>query len=312
MKKLFLLLSFICYIANVCAQTDTTTNRGQGGETIVPPVKYEYFPINMVWKSDYQVANYSDNTTQWESNIYVTQVEGDTIIDNRYYQIIGGVPVRVEDNRVYFRIRLYDIIEFDELVYDFNLEVGDTIDWKNYGYPKYTTSRVIKTDSVTLLDGRKAKRIFYDNRGTDIEYIGCVSETDRGLFGSVIAPTPDNARWQFLCCSVDGMPLYQTSEESCEKSAKYIYRESKYVNETTSVNNITKSELTILQNPVHDILTINSTETLDHITIYNLSGQCVLTTTQTQINVSALPEGMYLLQAINTERDSKQIKFIKH
>ena len=72
-----------------------------------------------------------------------------------------------------------------------------------------------------------------------------------------------------------------------------------------------ESSFSISPNPVHDILTINSTEILENIAIYNLAGQCVLQTKQTEINVSELPNGIYLLRAITTAGEQRQAKFIK-
>lgn len=73
----------------------------------------------------------------------------------------------------------------------------------------------------------------------------------------------------------------------------------------------TKIVLSITPNPVRDFLSITSTEDLTHIYIYNLNGQCVLQTSQTDIDVSSLPQGMYILRAITSTGDLKQAKFIK-
>ena len=75
------------------------------------------------------------------------------------------------------------------LMYDFSLEVGDSILTDG----KY--SKVVVTDSVFLLNGLKVKRITYDdNRGTDIEYIGNTENFIVGLaeYGIVVY----NAMWQ--------------------------------------------------------------------------------------------------------------------
>lgn len=67
----------------------------------------------------------------------------------------------------------------------------------------------------------------------------------------------------------------------------------------------------ILPNPVNAILHLQTAEELSQVKIYNLSGQRVLQSAQTDINVSALPQGMYILRAETTDGNAHQTKFIK-
>ena len=64
-------------------------------------------------------------------------------------------------------------------------------------------------------------------------------------------------------------------------------------------------------NPVNAILHIQTTEELAQVKIYNLNGQRVLQSAQTDIDVSALPQGMYILRAETTDGNAHQTKFIK-
>ncbi|MBR1809021.1 MAG: zinc-dependent metalloprotease [Paludibacteraceae bacterium] len=80
---------------------------------------------------------------------------------------------------------------------------------------------------------------------------------------------------------------------------------------TGNIDIIKVLKFSISPNPVHDILTVSSTETLKNIAIYNLSGQCVLQTKQTEINVSELHDGIYLLRAVTADGEPLQTKFIK-
>ena len=72
-----------------------------------------------------------------------------------------------------------------------------------------------------------------------------------------------------------------------------------------------ESNLSVLPNPVIDILHIHSSEALSSIRIYDLNGQCLLRTTGTEINVSALPAGLYVLTAQTASGDAMQAKFIR-
>lgn len=69
--------------------------------------------------------------------------------------------------------------------------------------------------------------------------------------------------------------------------------------------------LHVSPNPVKDIMSVYINEELSCVLLYNLNGQCVLQTNQTDIDVSSLPQGMYILRAITSTGDLKQAKFIK-
>lgn len=89
-----------------------------------------------------------------------------------------------------------------------------------------------------------------------------------------------------------------TSTERVARSAKAGYTH-------------TKKSLSLSPNPVSDILYIRSSEALKQVRIYNLNGQCLLQTTKTEINVSALPAGLYILIAQTVTDDTLQSKFVK-
>ncbi len=72
-----------------------------------------------------------------------------------------------------------------------------------------------------------------------------------------------------------------------------------------------QANVAIAPNPVNTILYVQTTEELSQLNIYNLNGQCVLLSTQTDIDVSALPQGMYILRAVTSDGTSHQAKFIK-
>ena len=91
-----------------------------------------------------------------------------------------GIFVREENKRIY--LRRYDIHQTKDnvmeevgeevLVTDFNLEVGDSLPICIPDNPQPYYLKVIETDSITLYNGKRAKRIFYDHALPDIEYIG--------------------------------------------------------------------------------------------------------------------------------------------
>ncbi|MBO4361837.1 MAG: C10 family peptidase [Paludibacteraceae bacterium] len=69
--------------------------------------------------------------------------------------------------------------------------------------------------------------------------------------------------------------------------------------------------LNISPNPVNTILYLQTNEELAQVNIYNLNGQCVMQTAQTDVDVSALPQGMYILRTETISGTPMQAKFIK-
>ena len=125
--------------------------------------------------------------------------------------MLDSVPIRQSGQQIYAHSEGEDV-----LIYDFGLKVGDRI-IANYVNSSDDYATVTAIDSVWLSDGRRAKRIRYDQRAADIEYIGSVSNAGvlSPLSGNVILPCGGQ---EFLCCSIDGQPVYEASAGSCDKA----------------------------------------------------------------------------------------------
>lgn len=185
-----------------------------------------YFPKGMKWTRAFI------EELPGGANLHrcVYSLQGDTVIGEKTYRkVVGGpkiVPIRQEGQRIYAFMDQQEI-----LLYDFGVRVGDSVpqyydmvhnlyeDGPHYGY-------VTAIDTVTLLDGREARRIHYDS-GTlgkgrsldDIEYVG--SET--GLLSPIFWPDIETGGSLGICCSFDGEPLYEYNNGDCEK---YDYDDS--------------------------------------------------------------------------------------
>ena len=143
-------------------------------------------------------------------------LKGDTTIDSKIYQKIiyneqRIVPIREESKKIYARINDKDL-----LLYDFTLEVNDVM-------PHYDNLdghidemqpelQVVKVDSITLLDGRRAKRIEYDNHMRDIEYVG----REHGILAPFVYPDIWTCGPEVMCCSLNREPIYESGEGYCE------------------------------------------------------------------------------------------------
>ncbi|MDR0833637.1 MAG: T9SS type A sorting domain-containing protein, partial [Candidatus Symbiothrix sp.] len=76
--------------------------------------------------------------------------------------------------------------------------------------------------------------------------------------------------------------------------------------EITDIDNVIVSSLFVSPNPATDYITINGIQTGETIYLINLSGKTVLTANTATINVSNLPNGVYLVRV-----GSQTLKFVK-
>lgn len=197
-----------------CAYTNGTQVYERTGDTFAEygceyNSDHTYFPEGKVWS--YRITPLC---TEGEVEAYIqqTKVSGAKTINGKQYVLINdNTPIREDGKQVF---AYDDDNDKDVLIYDFSLEVGDKItSYDMGGFPEEST--VTAVDYITLLDGRKAKRIQYDYRATDIEYVGSTSNVGilAPLYGYVLDPC---GPIDFLCCSYNGQPLYETSAGSCD------------------------------------------------------------------------------------------------
>ena len=166
MKKRLILYAAIIVCAFACDTTEPSVSQDT------------YLSRSYIWDVDYAVEDgitYSKTIT----------IGRDTTINNKTYRLVDNYyPMRQTQNRIY----MYDFSSKTEiLLYDFSLKVGDYIvqlEDPFFGIPK-RKAKVIKTETISLADGRKARRIEYEQtypapREPDIEFVG---NERRGILG---------------------------------------------------------------------------------------------------------------------------------
>ncbi|MDK2773028.1 MAG: T9SS type A sorting domain-containing protein [Flavobacterium sp.] len=87
-----------------------------------------------------------------------------------------------------------------------------------------------------------------------------------------------------------------------------------YNNNTLSTSDFNQNDLEVVlyPNPVQDILSVDTVNTIKSVEVYNLQGQKVLVSNQSQINLSNLSAGIYMVRiedennAVNTKRIIKK------
>ena len=170
------------------------------------------FPKGMTWTTfftPYEGCDY------WS---YTCELQDNTFIEGRSYSIVHGpvdIPIRQYGQKIYAWIN-----NKDYLLYDFGLEIGDSIPQYYFGISADASqidvygqvyAHVLRIDSVLLEDGRKAKRLWYDGRMQDIEYVG----SEYGILSPIIMPDITTCGGTHMCCSLDGGLIYETEPGIC-------------------------------------------------------------------------------------------------
>ena len=157
------------------------------------------------------------------------------------YILCNGYSLREEDNKV---LIYSHILNKDLVLYDFTLEVGDSlpalyidyyphsdvdlmaqnvVDYNKDGQNGtiYPADTFVVTDisSVTLLDGNQYKKWTFDNGMEYVEGIGMYGGSRNGNFFGLIQKVvvPCHTGEHLVCASRNGKLLYQMDEEEMER-----------------------------------------------------------------------------------------------
>lgn len=230
-------------------------------------------------------------------NLYVCTSFGDTIINgikyNRLKQKIRNFNIvtstvrydsltslffREEEKKIYFYTKRYG----EELYYDFNLSLGDTMAWE-YG----DSAAVINEFEVC---GRKAIEL----QNLTADYLGLhwtvTWVQGIGSLDGLLSPFGSPGCWAELMCYKDGR-----FEEQCYDCS--------FVNELMSIDKEIKVEkLSIYPNPCKDIIKVESTgKQIFRVKVFDTSAKKLLDKTYlrqsvVELNVSSLKKGVYFLK----------------
>lgn len=165
--------------------------------------------------------------TEW--NYRVTNVLNGTITKQTYGirdSIVNGIKYQ-ETHSILLRstgAKVWCVVDsvgkpIERLLYDFDMQVGDSIGqifFENEEDTPVAYYKVSNVKTIILPDGRLARQLSYENnnRPDDIEYIG----NSQGLFRVISFPFPtDGTIIDFICCTLNGVVLYETAPNECDK-----------------------------------------------------------------------------------------------
>jgi len=259
---------------------------------------YHPFPTtNATWTFQY----YDDfhNPTGNISRYYIT---GDTLILGRTYKKISGGSfivgnwnsggIRDSNKVIYF---IPDTSSTEYVLYDFNLNIGDTLSYPEFGGFGYPEIIAWDVDSVLASDGWR-RRIFLNTGDYWIEGIGA----DHYLFApTAFMGVSGNDRFQ--CMTTDSGFIYQVGNCFTDVHDEFL----------------TTSRISISPNPFQTSTTLYSSIQFEsaELKIYNSIGAMVrdekIKMHQSELTIERgdLKEGIYFLQLICND-EQHMLKFI--
>jgi hypothetical protein len=158
-----------------------------------------------------------------EETVRKTVISGDTLIDGTKWRIITGEPmvekglIRTDGQKVLFKLYPgypvppnmdYTVAE-STVIYDFSLEAGDGVMFYRGG-----GTVILETDSVMLMDGKKHKRLKYEDGRYFIEGLGSATASPLSLFHPRTRCSDEHSRcidefeYNLICCQVNDGLLY--------------------------------------------------------------------------------------------------------
>lgn len=313
MKKLVTIIAVLAFMTNIKAQD------------------YVPFPTSAVW-SEYFNAPISTSLTSYYYRNILT--EKDTVVGaNTYHQLFWSYSdtAYIDSPTVLYKggIREYNQQVFflpkdsvhEYLLYDFSLELGDTIDYKyskfasGYGLMMVDTLIVSTIDSVQIEDGTYRKRIefsgFFGNYLIPIHWANWIEGvgSQMGLLVP-IGDIPTNALNYVLgCLKVNNEVIYHDA----------FFQTCFPITESISVYDL-QNKMDIFPNPFHQYtnLKLNGNSQISGFKVINSLGQVVLqkaiipNTTEEVLDLSLLPNGIYFLLINGDKGVSQSVKLIKY
>lgn len=282
--------------------------------------EYKPFPTSHAEWSIFLISS-CDNDSPGDTSLLRYYIQGDTVNNEVVYKKLmvsrgdtvnpftvfaGGI--REESKKIYYfgqGFLGYDYYE-ELLLYDFNVDVNDTISHDIYGHMK---SIVLDIDSV-MVDDHYRKRYNVDNGCCNhredfiIEGMGSVLN---GLLGHItMVPTCGYHYWEHVCYTENGQILYKNPVFiDCFAGVKLSGIE------LTEVHGIR-----IFPNPFKGYFEVSIPEIWENMTlkIYNISGQMIsemeIIDTHFQVTLDG-PPGIYILSILDKNEQISRVKIVK-
>lgn len=265
------------FVASYGFYVSTSYSVYTGGDTLINNLKY---------------------TKLYENKYQETENDSNRIISKSYYNDFYIGAIREEDKRVFIYRRNYSK---ENLLYDFNWKVGDTI------VPK--TSIIVRfIDKITINDSTKRNHIVahdFNSLFEIVEGIGVLSSDKIEYFEPFRSFIKQYPR-RFECLKINNQIIYGNSLNG---NCNYVY-----TNKDTITDPEVVTDISISKNVIYRPIEIEFPKSQLTIKLFNIIGQLVFSD---QSNMSpytlekgSLSNGIYFLYCENEQKQSKVFKIL--
>lgn len=267
----------------------------------------EFNSSNKTWNEGYDIES---NEEAWSAR-YKFDTIPIQIAGNIYYELLTansefsnewtpeGHLIRYENNQIYeYRNGV------DQIIYDFNLVVGDTF---HMGNMINTYDLVVQEiDTISLMNGDFKKQFYLQplnsvnpSLDTPIIWIEDIGNLN-GLFANQLPWLVDALESKILCVYWDSSLIYHNPDiDQC-----WVI--------PTITTDLNKEDIFVFPNPSREKIYINAHDnSIENIRIYNNKGMQMLQSTSQDVDISDLPSGYYYIRIILKNRQIKNVKFVK-
>ncbi|MCW5520622.1 T9SS type A sorting domain-containing protein [Aureitalea sp. L0-47] len=269
-----------------------------------------------------------DNYNEWKfttcffgclTDLYYT--DGDTVVNNTEYKILDGyhyisrtflLREDLQDKKIYLRILNYSNEEF--LLYDFSMDVGDSIDMKNPITPFVEDAGYYRLDSIVprpLFDGNDYNHFYLSPTPSNtVSTNNAVWVEGAGSLSTITAPSglPDINEVGHLSCFFKNGELFYSNLDSIDVCEPSIILEIDEFRDDLS-------EVQVINSDSHDYCHIINTENVMFIDIYGLTGKRVNSVTNSgnsmvRLEFTNFQAGIYLVTVTDRLFKKKTFKVI--
>lgn len=271
-----------------------------------------HFSIN-IFSQDYKPL--LDTYNEWnvrfcyaglcDTDVYYTN--GDTLVDGLNFKVLDGyhyisrgflLREDIVSKKVYLKAILPSGI-YDYLLYDFSLQVGDSIDMKNPITPFPEDAGYFKVDSIIsrpLVDGNTYDHFYFSPTASNtVSTNNAIWVEGVGSLSIITAPSGDpdiDGVGRVACVFKNGDSFYSDLDIIDECEPFFILNSPNF--------NLEKNSIQAITTPNKNVFELVNIEHFSTIELYDLKGVHVNTYENNnqhsmQLNVSNYPPGIYLL-----------------
>lgn len=267
---------------------------------------YHTFPdSNTVWNFHFRFVPVGGNGSESD---YSISFSGDTIISRQTYHKLksasnyeGAIREDVGEKKVYF---IHPTDSTEKLLYDFNMQVGDTVQGYIQTLGLDANDVVISIDSVLI--GSTYRKRWHINNCYNIYFIEGIGST-YGLIEQSPGCATDLFDYSLICFKQDGQTLYPDTSTTCNLITG--------IDETP--NQIGVSTIGLYPNPAQDQLNISigQGKSIQSIRLYDLMGREQTIEIEQRdrnnysLHIRTIPKGIYIINIIleNGKNMSKKV-----